>query len=547
MKNPNLLQKKQNLILIAISSLLLTYCSNEQDKSGATNQNTSVETESASSNQIDQTTTRDIVNSEDAVELSVGREIAVSTDSEAIISIQPPVTVEPPTGDRYNQLTENDFILTETQSVSTFSIDADGASYTNTRRYLQEGQIPTSNAIRTEEFINYFSLDYPYTDSSHPINLNGEVSSCPWNDKHKLIRVGIKGAPVAEKPNANFVLLIDVSGSMASEDKLDLLKNGFKYFVDNMSSEDRVAIVTYAGSATVILDSTAGSEKATIKAAIDKLGSGGGTAGAQGIITAYEIAQKHFINGGNNRIIVGTDGDFNIGTSNQQELVELIESKRESGIFLTTLGVGRGNLNEGMLEQLANNGNGNFEYLDNIEQLKKVFVYEYDKFYTVAKDVKVQVDFNTDVVEAYRLIGYENRSLNQEDFEDDTKDAGEIGANQSITAIYEILPTDKENIDLENNAAFTIKFRYKDTQAILSKEMSLDIYDKNASFDQSSDFMKFTASIASFSMLLRDSAYKGSATFEDVEQWLSQTTALQDTHGFKAELRELVQRASNLK
>lgn len=245
--------------------------------------------------------------------------------------------------------------------------------------------------MRTEEFINYFNLNYDVSDTTHPVSLNGEVSQCPWNELNKLVRIGIRGKTVAadELPRSNFIFLIDVSGSMASEDKLELLKNGFKLFVDELKDSDRVAIVTYAGSAGVVLESTSGDDKDKIKRAINSLGSSGSTAGAEGIITAYEIAQQNFIQGGNNRIILGTDGDFNVGPSSQEELINLVETKRDLGVFLTVLGVGRGNLNEGTLEQIANNGNGNYEYLDNIEQLRKVFIYEYSKFLTVAKDVKV--------------------------------------------------------------------------------------------------------------------------------------------------------------
>jgi Ca-activated chloride channel family protein len=275
-----------------------------------------------------------------------------------------------------------------------------------------------------------------------------------------LIRIGIKGKPLpkANRPGSNFVFLIDVSGSMSSGDKLELLKSGFNLFVDEIGTDDRVAIVTYAGRAGIVLESTPGNQKQKIKDAINSLGSGGSTAGVEGIITAYKIAQESFITGGNNRIILGTDGDFNVGISDREELVKLIEEKRESGIYLTVLGVGRGNLNDAALEQIANNGNGTYEYIDNLEQLKKVFIYEFDKFYAVAKDVKVQVKFNSSNVEAYRLMGYENRVLNEEDFEDDGKDAGEIGANQNITALYEIVP--KNNPQYRFVPTFTIDFRY---------------------------------------------------------------------------------------
>ena len=449
-------------------------------------------------------------------------------------------------GDQYNEIGENQFISTETIPISTFSIDADGASYSNIRRFIQQDQsLPPVAAVRTEELINYFNLDYTYNDTTHPINLNGEISSCPWNVDNKLVRIGMKAKPM--NPNniqaSNFVLLIDVSGSMGSEDKLELLKSGFKDFVDQTSSDDKIAIVTYAGSAGLVLASTSCSDKQTIKEAIDSLGSGGSTAGAEGIITAYDIAIENFITNGNNRIIIGTDGDFNVGISNQDELISLIEEKRELGVFLTVLGVGRGNLNDGTLEQIANKGNGNYEYIDTIEQLRKIFIYDYSKFFTVAKDVKIQVEFNPEIVESYRLIGYENRVLNTEDFEDDTEDAGEIGANQNITAIYEIVPTVESN--LLNDKAFTIAVRYKLPDTDTSIPMTLDIYDQEVAFSQSSDFMKFSASIASFSMILTDSEFKGDTSYSNISNWLNQTS-LSDEHNFKNQFKTIVLDASSL-
>ena len=449
-------------------------------------------------------------------------------------------------GDRYNEIEENPFVQVSEQPISTFSIDADGASYANVRRFLQQdNRLPPKGAVRTEELINYFNLDYTYTDPSHPINLNGEVSQCPWNIGNKLIRIGIKGKPILEneRPPSNFVFLIDVSGSMASEDKLELLKNGFKLFVDELDADDKVAIVTYAGMAGVVLESTNGDDKLTIKQAIESLGSGGSTAGAEGIITAYDIAQQNFIEGANNRIIIGTDGDFNVGPSSQEELITLIEEKRDFGIFLSVLGVGRGNLNDGALEQIANNGNGTYEYIDTIEQLKKVFIYDYNKFFTVAKDVKVQVEFNIENVEAYRLIGYENRLLNEEDFEDDSEDAGEIGADQNITALYEIIPTD--NINYKDEPTFKIDFRYKNPDSNQSIPFELNIFDEGHTFAESSDYMKFTSGVASFSMLISNSDYKGTSSYSDVLNWVN-NLSLSDEHQFKSEFKNLVVKAENL-
>lgn len=445
-------------------------------------------------------------------------------------------------GDRFNDFEENPFVKVSEQPVSTFSIDADGASYAYVRRQLEADVLPPAAAVRTEELINYFPLDYPQPAGGDPISVNGEVAGCPWTEGHQLIRIGLQGKTIGNLPPSNIVLLIDVSGSMDSEDKLDLLKDAFEILVDQFDAQDRIAIVTYAGESGVALQSTPGDEKDKIKKAIKKLKAGGSTAGGQGIITAYEIAQENFIEGGNNRVILGTDGDFNVGISSQEELVALIEEKRELGIFLTSLGVGTGNLNDGMLEQVADNGNGTYEYIDNLEQARKVFVYEFGKLYTVAKDVKVKVVFNPGIVSEYRLIGYENRLLTEEEFEADSSDAGEVGADQNITALYEIIPV---NSGLENVPAFTIDFKYKFPDSDTSIPLQLDIFDEGKTFGQASEHLRFTASIAAFGMLLRDSAYKGTATWQQIIDWANGAKTY-DPHGHRAEFVELVQKAKEL-
>lgn len=449
-----------------------------------------------------------------------------------------------PGGEGYEEYKENEFITTLEESVSTFSIDADGGSYSNTRRFLNSNQLPPRGAIRSEEFMNYFNLDYEEPTGQHPIALNGEISSCPWNDQHKLLRIGIQGKSIPEQeiPRSNFVLLIDVSGSMSSPNKLELLKESFKIFTDQLADGDRLAIVTYSGQSGLLLPSTPGSEKETIKAAIDQLGAGGSTAGAQGIITAYEIALQNFIEGGNNRVVLGTDGDFNVGVSSQEGLVELIEEKRELGIFLTVLGVGTGNYQDAKMEQLADNGNGTYEYLDNLTQAKKVLIYEFQKFFTVAKDVKVQVHFNPDVVFAYRLIGYENRLLETEDFEDDEKDAGEIGAGQNITALYEIVPS---VMSLANSTAITIDFRYKLPDEDSSIPLSLDVMDSPQSFQSASENMRFAACAAGFGMMLWDSQYKGDLNYDKIINWAGNAMTY-DPYGFRAEFIQLVHKAKEL-
>ncbi|MEM6345267.1 MAG: VWA domain-containing protein [Bacteroidota bacterium] len=448
-------------------------------------------------------------------------------------------------GERYNEIAENPFIVAANEPISTFSIDADGGSYANARRFIEGGSLPPVDAIRTEEFINFFPFDYQQPTGNVPIGLNGEISDCPWENGHKLVRIGIQGkdVPRAQQAPANFVLLVDVSGSMNHENKLGLLKKAFNFFVDEMRPDDRLAIVTYAGADEVVLSSTPGTDKTTIKDAINKLSSGGGTNGAQGIITAYEIAEKNFIEGGNNRIILGTDGDFNIGPSSQDELVDMIEEKRETGVFLSVLGVGIGNLNEGMMEQLANNGNGNFEYIDSEEQAQKVMVDEFAKFYTVAKDVKIQVEFNPQVVEQYRLIGYENRILDNEDFEDDTKDAGEIGGNQSITALYELIPV--PNVNYKNFNTFTVDFRYKDPDASSSQALKLEVIDYEIPFDQASENQRFAALAAGFALILRDSPYKGNLSYNKVLNWLDDAQAF-DPNGYREELEKLIKEAKSL-
>ncbi len=461
-------------------------------------------------------------------------------------STGPQPAITPDNRERYNNVEENPFQEVKDQPVSTFSIDADGASYSNVRRFLSSGQKPPKEAVRTEELINYFTYNYPDPTGEHPIFVDGEIGECPWNQENKLIRIGFKGKSIPREalPAANIVLLIDVSGSMSSEDKLPLLKAGFKELINEFRPQDHIAIVTYAGNAGVVLPATSGAEKQKIKSAIDALGAGGSTAGAKGIITAYEIAEKSFVKGGNNRVILATDGDFNVGPSSQEELVKLIESKRDKGIFLTVIGVGTGNLNDGMMEQVADKGNGIYEYIDNLEQARKVFVYEFNKFYTIAKDVKVQVQFSPTMVKAYRLIGYENRVLAKEDFTDDKKDAGELSSGQTITALYEIVPGSGSAIS-RYDPVFTIDFRYKQPDENISKQISINVRDEGKSFSQTSENMRFTASVAGWGMLLRDSKFKGNLTHNQVFQWASSCLKF-DPHGYRKDFIKLVNKSKSL-
>ncbi len=408
------------------------------------------------------------------------------------------------------------------------------------RRYLNVGQKPPIASVRIEEYINYFTFDYPEpVDES--VSINTEATICPWQNEHYLLRIGLKGKdiPVDERGASNIVLLIDVSGSMNSPEKLGILKTGFKLFVDELSNEDRIAIVTYAGSAGLLLPSTSGADKDVIKSAINSLGAGGSTAGAEGIITAYEIAEENFMDNGNNRIILGTDGDFNVGPSSVDELVELIEEKRETGVFLTVLEVGTGNLNDAMMEQLADNGNGNYEYIDNLDQLRKVFIYEYSKFFTVAKDCKIQITFNENTVESYRLIGYENRVLENDEFEDDSTDAGEIGASQTITAFYELVP---KNEEIDNVNLATLDFRYKFPTETNSRLVNHEVNHSIISFGESTENMRFGASVTGFGLIMKNSEFKGSVTYDDILMWAENAVSFDD-HGFKNEFIQLVENA----
>ena len=346
--------------------------------------------------------------------------------------------------EEYKEIQENGFKQVLDTPLSTFSIDVDAASYSNMRRFLNKGELPPTNAIRTEELINYFSYNYARPTGNDPVRITTEVGTCPWNEQHRLVRIGLKAKeiPTENLPASNLVFLIDVSGSMYGPERLDLVKSSLKLLVNNLREKDKVAIVIYSGAAGEKLASTPGSDKQKIREAIDELEASGSTAGGEGIMLAYKIAQKNFISGGNNRIILCTDGDFNVGVSSDKELEKLIEQKRKSGIFLTVLGYGMGNYKDSKMQTLAEKGNGNHAYIDNLQEANRVLVNEFGAtLHTVAKDVKLQVEFNPAQVQAYRLIGYESRLLADEDFNNDTKDAGEMGAGHTVTAFYEVIPT----------------------------------------------------------------------------------------------------------
>ncbi|HYE10631.1 MAG TPA: von Willebrand factor type A domain-containing protein, partial [Patescibacteria group bacterium] len=422
------------------------------------------------------------------------------------------------------------------------------------------GELPPKDAVRIEEMINYFDYDFPGPKDDTPIAVTIEGSQCPWDIRHDLVMINLKGKAIdfAEAPASNIVFLIDVSGSMRDENKLPLLKNGFKMLVNNLREQDRISIVTYAGRSGVVLKPTSGSNKKLINSKIDSLESGGSTAGAEGIDTAYNLAKKSFIEGGNNRVILATDGDFNVGPSSDAELIRLIEEKRNDGIFLSVLGFGTGNYKDNKMEQLADKGNGNYGYIDNINEAKKLLVSQLTgTLFTIAKDVKIQVEFNPSKVKGYRLIGYENRALNNEDFNDDKKDAGEIGSGHSVTALYEIIPADSdENIQgaddlkyqsaelIPSNDLMTVKVRYKDPDKTVSKSLVYTISEEYLDKNISENFM-FAAAVAEFGMLLRDSESKGQSNYDHVINWAREARG-EDEEGYRIEFIKLVETCKNL-
>ncbi len=470
--------------------------------------------------------------------------------------------------EQYDQLNENQFKLALDEPLSTFSIDVDTASYANIRRFINNGQLPPKDAVRIEEMINYFKYDYPQPNQEVPFTVTTEAAVCPWNKKHILALIGLQGKNIDTKqlPPSNLVFLIDVSGSMDEPNKLPLLKSSFKLLVKQLRPEDHVAIVVYAGNAGLVLETTPGNEQARINNAIDNLQAGGSTAGGAGIQLAYKIAKDNFIASGNNRVILATDGDFNVGVSSDDELVKLIEEKRDQGIFLTVLGFGTGNYKDSKMEKLADKGNGNYAYIDNILEGEKVFVQELSStLLTIAKDVKIQIEFNPGQVKAYRLIGYENRMLAKEDFNDDRKDAGEIGAGHSVTALYEIVPADSdENFNSVDPLKYqksaetspkptitpsddwmTVKLRYKEPQEQTSKLLTEVVSKKKVQSDIRSNNLNFASAVAEFGLLLRDSSYKGEANYSAVLE-RGQHSVGADPQGYRAEFLKLVKMAQML-
>jgi len=471
--------------------------------------------------------------------------------------------IEEHSNESYTSISENGFKNPLQSPLSTFSIDVDAASYSNMRRFLMNGQKPPKDAVRIEEMINYFSYNYPQPTNENPFSINYEVSDSPWNTKNKLVHIGLQGKSLVteEAPPSNIVFLIDVSGSMGQANKLPLLKKAFKLLTNQLRVQDKVAIVVYAGSSGLVLPSTRGNKKEKIINALDRLRSGGGTAGAAGLKLAYKVAEENFIKNGNNRIIIATDGDFNVGQSSNSDLEKLIVSKRDQGIFISVAGFGMGNYKDSKMEIIADKGNGNYAYIDNLLEAKKVFVNEFSStLFTIAKDVKIQIEFNPKHVKKYRLIGYENRLLNTEDFADDKKDAGELGAGHTVTALYEVVPFEegekigpglkyqstslKKDFNLNNELA-TVKFRYKAPKAQKSKLITKTILNTSKSFNESSESFKFSSAVAGFGMLLRDSEYKGDLSFASILK-IAQQGKGKDQHGYRSEFIQLVGLAAKL-
>ncbi len=464
----------------------------------------------------------------------------------------------------YSRIQENPFQVPTQTPLSTFSVDVDTASYSNARRLIRQGQLPPKDAVRVEEFINYFDYDYPQPTGDRPFSVTTEVASAPWNPQHQLVHIGLKGRELQTQQPSNLVFLIDVSGSMQSANKLALVKRSLCLLTRQLRPEDRVSLVVYAGNAGVVLPPTPGNQQDKIMQAIDRLEAGGSTAGSAGIQLAYQMAQRGFLPEGNNRVILATDGDFNVGASSDAELERLIEQKRESNIFLSVLGFGTGNYKDNKMELLANKGNGNYAYIDTLREAQKALVHDMrSTLFTIAKDVKIQVEFNPAKVQAYRLIGYENRLLRDQDFNDDRKDAGEIGSGHTVTALYEIIPVgvnstvklptvdplkyqpSKDTQTSQTDELMQVKLRYKQPTGSTSQLITQTIGDRTQSITSASENLRFSAAVAMFGMVLRASEYRGNATYDQVLT-LAQRAQGGDRQGYRSSFIDLVQQAKTL-
>ncbi|HYJ07591.1 MAG TPA: VWA domain-containing protein [Polyangiaceae bacterium] len=469
--------------------------------------------------------------------------------------------------ENYAHVAENPFLAVKNQPLSTFSVDVDTASYANSRRFLAQGSLPPKDAIRIEEWINYFAYDYAQPTGSAPFGVVTEVTSCPWNDAHKLVRIGIKGREMSAEnvPPRNLVFLLDVSGSMMSADKLPLVKRGMAMLTDALRPQDTIAIVVYAGNSGLVLPATSGRERGKILRALESLEAGGSTNGGAGIQLAYQVAQQQFKKGGINRVILASDGDFNVGTTSEGELTRLIEEKRKSGVFLTVLGLGTGNTKDATMEMLADKGNGNYAYIDTLTEARKVLVREAGStLVTIAKDVKLQVEFNPTKVQSYKLIGYENRLLAKEDFNDDKKDAGEIGAGHTVTALYEIVPVGATTVSTPKVDALkyqggsapsaaaasgelmTVNVRYKPPQGDVSTKLSVVVVDDIKPIVQASNDYRFSVAVANAALLLRGSKDLKQSSLESAQK-LAAGALGQDPHGDRREFLAMLDEAKRLR
>ncbi len=464
----------------------------------------------------------------------------------------------PANTESYDTVEEIPFRPTKQDSLSTFSIDVDTASYTNVRRLLTSGERVPSGAVRIEEMVNYFTYSYPQPNGTAPFSVNTEVASCPWAPGHKLVRIGLHGREIAKtsRPAANLVFLIDVSGSMGDPAKLPLVQSSLRLLVNELNPQDRIAITVYAGASGLVLPSTPCSEKERILKAIDKLEAGGSTNGGEGIELAYATAKQHFISGGINRVIIATDGDFNVGTTDESSLVKLIQQKAKSGIYLSVLGYGIGNYKDSTLEKLADKGNGNYAYIDTLNEARKVLVKQAGaSLITIAKDVKIQVEFNPSNVAAYRLLGYENRKLEHQDFDDDTKDAGEIGSGHTVTALYEIIPAGQpvpgaKDIPLKYTATaaptaaaasgelLTVKLRYKRPGQSSSQLLQQVVQNSGQTFDHADSDFRFATAVTAFGMKLRGSPHAKAISSRQIRSWASSSVG-SDPDGYRREFVKL--------
>jgi Ca-activated chloride channel family protein len=482
--------------------------------------------------------------------------------SQASQSFYPMSRPAPGAGETYAHTQEGGFRSATKDPLSTFSIDVDAASYSNVRRFLNQGQLPPPDAVRIEEMLNYFQYDYPQPTGSQPFSVTTELAACPWNPTHQLVHVGLQGKTVAtdKLPPANLVFLVDVSGSMMGDDRLPLVQAGLRLLVKELRPQDKVALVVYAGAAGLVLPPTAGNKRSEIMRAIDNLRAGGSTAGGAGLRLAYQVARDSFQKDGNNRVILATDGDFNVGEQSDDAMEHLIVQERESGVFLTVLGVGQGNYQDKKMELLADKGNGNYAYLDNLDEARRVLVRQFGgTLFTLAKDVKLQVEFNPARVREYRLIGYENRTLVAEDFNNDRKDAGEMGAGHTVTALYEVVPVGApvaiDKLKYQQNPAetpapasadlMTVKLRYKEPQGKTSKLFERTLRGSAVSLERASENLRFAAAVAQFGMLLRASEYRGDATWATTAK-LAEEARGKDPEGYRAELVRLMKAAEGL-